>query len=56
MGLGVVDDLQQELPVVIVDFLRSQRAIVIHRQQVPPVHLKEWRHTFLLDEETKPIH
>lgn len=55
MGLGVIDDLQQELPVVIIDFLRSQRAIVIHRQQVPTIHLKEWRHKFPLNEETKSI-
>lgn len=44
MALGIIDDLQQELPVVIVDFLSSQCTIIIHRQQVPPIHLKRRRH------------
>lgn len=45
MALGVVYDLQQELPVVVVDLLRPQRTVIINRQQVPAVHLWERRHT-----------
>lgn len=44
MALGIIDDLQQELPVVIIDFLSSQCTIIIHRQQIPPIHLKRRRH------------
>lgn len=45
MALGVIYDLQQELPVVVVDLLRPQRTVVINRQQVPAVHLWEHGHT-----------
>lgn len=45
MALGVIYDLQQELPVVVVDLLRPQRTVVIDRQQVPAVHLWERGHT-----------
>lgn len=41
MTLGVVDDLQQELPVVVIDFLRSQCTIVVDGQQVPTIHLRD---------------
>lgn len=41
MTLSVVDDLQQELPVVIVDLLCSQRAVIVNGEQIPAVHLGE---------------
>ena len=40
VALGVIDDLQEEFAVVIVNLLGSQRAVVIHRQQVPAIHLE----------------
>lgn len=40
VALSVVDDLQEELSVVVVDLLCPQRAVVVHRQQVPTVHLQ----------------
>lgn len=40
VALGVIDDLQEELAVVIVNLLCSQGAVIIHRQQVPAIDLQ----------------
>lgn len=39
VALGIVDDLQLELSVVIIDFFCAEGAIIIHRQQVPSIYL-----------------
>lgn len=40
MALGIIDDLQLELSVVVIDFFCAEGAIVIHRQQVPSIYLQ----------------
>ncbi len=52
MALSVIDDLQQELPVVIINFLCSQSSIIVYGQQVSAIHLEERRHTRPQHQET----
>lgn len=49
MTRGIVLDFQEELAMVVVYFLRPQRAVIVHREQVSTIDLLDKKQNIYID-------